>query len=94
MVAFVFVLHIRLSQLALAYTINNNLPAEAVTVSTRVKTLKSFLKKMDKISWPQFYYPTEVIQDLIGARVVCWLVDDCEGIKNPYFIVKTFKNRR
>ncbi len=73
-------LNIRLSQLALAYTIDHNLPAEAVSISTRVKTLKSFLKKMDTKAWPQFYYPTEVIQDLIGARVVCWFVDDCDGI--------------
>ena len=75
-------LNIRLSQLALAYTIDHNLPSEAVTVSTRVKTLKSFLKKMETKAWPQFYYPTEVIQDLIGARVVCWFIDDCEGMKN------------
>ena len=75
-------LNIRLSQLALAYTIDHNLPSEAVTISTRVKTLKSFLKKMDTKGWPQFYYPTDVIQDLIGARVVCWFIDDCEGIKN------------
>lgn len=75
-------LNIRLSQLALAYTIDHNLPPEAVDVSTRVKTLKSFLKKMETKDWPQFNDPTEVIQDLIGARVVCWFVDDCVGIKN------------
>jgi putative GTP pyrophosphokinase len=27
-----------------------------------------------------FGYPTEVITDLIGAKVVCWFVDDCYGI--------------
>ena len=27
-----------------------------------------------------FGYPTEVITDLIGARVICWFVDDCYGI--------------
>ena len=27
-----------------------------------------------------FRYPTEVIMDLIGARVICWFVDDCYGI--------------
>ena len=84
-------LNIRLSQLALAYTIDHDLPAEAVTVSTRVKTLKSFLKKMDVKNWPQFYYPTEVIQDLIGARVVCWFIDDCEGIKNLILSSKHLK---
>lgn len=74
-------LNIRLNQLALAHTIDNNLPPEAITVSTRVKTLNSFLKKLEKKGWPQFYYPTEVVQDLIGARVVCWFIDDCSGIK-------------
>lgn len=75
-------LSIRLNQLALAYTIDNNLPPEAITVSTRVKSLKSYLKKLEKKDWPQFYYPTEVVQDLVGARVICWFIDDCEGIKN------------
>jgi hypothetical protein len=27
-----------------------------------------------------FGYPTEVITDLIGARVICWFVDDCYGM--------------
>lgn len=74
-------LNIRLNQLALAYTIDNNLPPEAVVISTRVKTLKSFLKKLEKKDWPQFYYPTEVVQDLVGARVTCWFIDDCEGMR-------------
>ncbi len=74
-------LDIRLSQLALAYTIDNNLPPESIRVSTRVKTLSSFLKKLEKKDWPQFYYPVEVAQDLIGARVTCWFVDDCTELK-------------
>ena len=74
-------LEIRLKQLALSYTIQNNLPSEAVVVSTRVKSLKSFLKKLQKKNWPQFYYPTEVIGDLIGARLICWFIDDCQGIR-------------
>lgn len=73
------ILEIRLSQLALAYTIHNKLPPESVRVSTRVKGLASFLKKLERKDWPQFYYPTEVAGDLIGARVVCWFVDDCHS---------------
>lgn len=72
-------LDIRLTQLALAYTIDNKLPAEAVQVSARVKSLNSFIKKLERKEWPQFYYPTEVVGDLIGARVVCWFLDDCHG---------------
>ena len=75
-------LSVRLSQLALAHTISNNLPREAVSISTRVKTLKSFLAKIEKKNWPTFYYPTEVIQDLIGARIVCWFIDDCVGMRS------------
>lgn len=75
-------LQIRLKQLALAYTLNNKLPAEAVRVSTRVKTFESFLKKLENDNWPSFYYPTEVVRDLIGARVVCWFVDDVYGMLN------------
>jgi len=73
-------LKIRLDQLALAYTLETNLPREAVEVRARVKSLKSILKKLDDNNWPMFYYPTEVIKDLIGARVVCWFLDDCYGI--------------
>lgn len=76
------VLNIRLSQLALAYTITNKLPPEAITVSSRVKSLQSFLHKLERKDWPQFYYPTEVVGDLIGARVTCWFIDDCDGIRN------------
>lgn len=75
-------LTIRLRQLALAYTIQNKLPPEAVVVSSRVKSQSSFIKKLERKGWPQFYYPTEVAQDLLGARVVCWFVDDCTGILN------------
>src|ERR1700730_3133421 len=65
-------LQIKLKQLALAYTLNNRLPPEAVQVTTRVKSLESFLKKLEADGWPTFYYPTEVVKDLVGARVVCW----------------------
>lgn len=75
-------LQIQLKQLALAYTLNNKLPAEAVRVSARVKTIGSFLKKLENDKWPTFYYPTEVVRDLIGARVVCWFVDDVYGMLN------------
>jgi len=74
------VLKIRLGGLASAYTVENNLPREAVTVRSRVKSLKSFLMKLEKIEWPMYGHPTEVITDLIGARVICWFVNDCYGM--------------
>lgn len=73
-------LKIRLRSLALAYSAENNLPRESVKVNSRVKSLPSFLRKLDKLNWPMFDHPTEVVSDLIGARVVCWFVDDCYGI--------------
>jgi putative GTP pyrophosphokinase len=74
------VLKIRLGGLASVYTVENKLPREAVGVHSRVKSLASFLRKLEKINWPMFHYPTEVIYDLIGARVICWFVDDCYGM--------------
>jgi len=74
------VLKIRLGGLASAYTTENKLPSEAVVVHSRVKSLTSFLRKLEKLEWPMFGHPTEVITDLIGARVVCWFVDDCYGM--------------
>jgi putative GTP pyrophosphokinase len=73
-------LEIRLNQLALAYTIQNKLPRESVIVRTRVKTLKSFLKKIEKEGWPHFYYLKDVVNDIIGARIICWFLDDCHGM--------------
>lgn len=73
-------LEIKLKQLCLAYTIQNHLPTEAMRVQTRIKSYDSAIKKLERKGWPEFYYPTEVIADLVGARIVCWFIDDCEGI--------------
>ncbi|MBW3163269.1 GTP pyrophosphokinase [Ferrimonas balearica] len=73
-------LQLRLEQLALAYCRRHNLPREAVLVTTRVKSLASVLNKLARRGWPPFNDPTEVITDMIGARVVCWFVDDCHAM--------------
>lgn len=73
-------LDIRLNQLALAYTNENKLPVEAITIKTRVKTFSSFLKKMETLNKKDFEYPENILHDLIGARVICWFLDDCKGI--------------
>jgi putative GTP pyrophosphokinase len=84
-------LDIRLSQLALAYTTEYKLPCESIVIKTRVKTLDSFLKKLDKLALDDFHFPENVVYDLIGARVTCWFLDDCKGmadhIVNSNFIV-------
>jgi len=85
------VLKIRLGRLASAYTVENELPREAVGVHARVKPLTSFLRKLEKTDWPMFRYPTEVITDLIGARVICWFVDDCYGMLNYIEATKQFR---
>jgi putative GTP pyrophosphokinase len=84
-------LKIRLDQLASAYTAENELPHEAVGVHSRVKSLTSFLTKLEKTNWPMFRYPTEVITDLIGARVICWFVDDCYGMLDYIQATKQFR---
>jgi putative GTP pyrophosphokinase len=38
-----------------------------------------------------FRYPTEVITDLIGARVICWFVDDCYGMLDYIQATKQFR---
>lgn len=73
-------LEVRLHQLVLAYELRNGLPREAMQVFSRCKTLKSFLKKLSSKGWPHFYYPTEIATDLVGAKIVCWFLDDCYGI--------------
>jgi len=85
------VLKIRLGRLASAYTVENDLPREAVGVHSRVKSLTSFLRKLEKANWPMFRYPTEVITDLIGARVICWFVDDCYGMLDYIQATKRFR---
>ena len=85
------VLKIRLSRLASAYTEENELPREAIGVHSRVKPLTSFLRKLEKTNWPLFRYPTDVITDLIGARVICWFVDDCYGILSYIQATKQFR---
>jgi putative GTP pyrophosphokinase len=84
------VLKIRLGGLASAYTTENKLPREAVVMHSRVKSLTSFLRKLEKMNWPMFDHPTEVITDLIGARVICWFVDDCYGMLDYIQATKQF----
>ena len=84
------ILKIRLGGLASAYTAENKLPREAVVVHSRVKSLTSFLRKLEKLDWPLFGHPTEVITDFIGARVICWFVDDCYGMLDYIQATKQF----
>lgn len=73
-------LEIKLNQIALAYTLKNNIPQESVKVTTRVKSLNSFIKKLERSEWKNFNYLTEIANDLIGARIVCWFLNDCYGM--------------
>lgn len=86
-------LEVRLNQLALAYTLTNDLPRESVHIQTRVKKLSSFLKKLERKKWHEFYYPTEIATDLIGSRVICWFLDDCYGMLDLIKSSKQFKIR-
>ncbi len=73
-------MEIRLKQLALVYTTKNKLPHESVVITTRVKTLDSALQKLERKQFPEFEAPKDIINDLIGARVTCWFLDDCVGM--------------
>lgn len=82
---------IKLNHIALAYTQKNNLPSESVKITTRVKSLKSFLKKLERNNWKDFNFLTEIAQDLIGARIVCWFLNDCYGLFDYIKSSKQFK---
>lgn len=84
-------LDIKLNQIALAYTIKNNIPRESVKVTTRVKSLNSFIKKLEKSDWKHFNFLTEIANDLIGARIVCWFLNDCYGVFDYIKSSKQFK---
>jgi putative GTP pyrophosphokinase len=86
-------LKIRLDQLASAYTAEVELPKEAVEVHYRIKSLTSLLSKLDRIDWPMFHFPTDVITDLVGARVICWFIDDCYGMLDYIQATKQFRIR-
>jgi len=73
-------LHIQLNQLALAYTLENRLPRNSIRIISRTKQLNNFIRKLEKMGWPEFYLPTEVVHDLIGARIICWFYEDCYGL--------------
>jgi putative GTP pyrophosphokinase len=87
-------LGIYLRQLALDYCIKNKLPKEAVSVSTRIKSLESFLKKLWRRGYPSFYTPTATITDLVGGRVICWFLEDCYGMLGEINASKTIKTRQ
>ena len=87
-------LAICLNQCVLAYTIENKLPKEAVLITTRMKSLDSFLKKLMRRGYPFFYNPTEIITDLIGGRVTCWFLEDCYGMLNQINSSKKIKTRK
>ena len=42
----------KLRQTCLAYTIQNNLPQEAIQITARFKTMNSFLKILERNNWP------------------------------------------
>ncbi len=81
----------KLNQIALAYAQKNNIPKESIKITTRVKSLKSFLKKLEKSNWQNFNYLTEIAGDLIGARIVCWFLNDCYGVYDYINSSKQFK---
>lgn len=84
-------LEIRLNQISLAYTLQNSLPKESIVIRSRIKTLESIFLKLKRMKWPQFYFLTEVVKDLIGARIVCWFMDDCYGLLSYLLQSEHFK---
>lgn len=70
----------RLKILCIHYCKEHNLPPEAITVLTRRKSIKSFVNKLKRRGVLDISDNSENITDTVGARLICWFVDDCFGI--------------
>jgi putative GTP pyrophosphokinase len=55
--------------------------SEAFRIGARTKTLESILNKLEYKKWPSFEQPMEAINDIIGARISCWYLEDCIALK-------------
>lgn len=75
-------LEIELKEICFQYTKALKLPSQSLVVSIRVKTLDSTLKKLERKGWPQFDLLSDIVTDLIGARITGWFLEDCLEIVN------------
>lgn len=73
------------------YVKENNMPTSAVTTISRIKTIKSSLQKIKNKGYPSFIYLPDLLQDIVGIRIICWFLDDCFGIEKCIKQFEMFK---
>ena len=69
-----------LSTISKRYCKDHNLPPEAITIRTRRKSISSFVNKLKRRGVLNITEYNDAMTDTVGARVICWFVDDCFGI--------------
>lgn len=69
-----------LTVLCQKYCAEHNLPPEAIRIRTRRKSIASFINKLNRRGVIDIKDGSDAMTDTIGARVICWFVDDCFGI--------------
>lgn len=70
----------KLDALCLRYCEEHNLPPEAITIRTRRKSISSFINKLKRRGVMKISEYDDAMTDTVGARIICWFVDDCFGI--------------
>ena len=70
----------KLDGICLRYCNEHNLPPEAVTIQTRRKSISSFVNKLKRRGVLKISGYNDAMTDTVGARIICWFVDDCFGV--------------
>ena len=70
----------KLEGICLRYCKEHNLPPEAITIRTRRKSISSFINKLKRRGVLEISEYNDAMTDTVGARIICWFVDDCFGI--------------
>jgi len=69
-----------LERLCVKYCDEHNLPPEAISIRTRRKSISSFINKLKRRGVLNVQDRNDAMTDTVGARIICWFVDDCFGI--------------
>ncbi len=70
----------KLEKLCRQYCEGHNLPPEAISIRTRRKSISSFINKLKRRGVLKINEGNDAMTDTVGARIICWFVDDCFGI--------------
>jgi len=80
-----------LERLCKQYCADHNLPPEAISIRTRRKSISSFINKLRRRGVLNIDESNDAMTDTVGARIICWFVDDCFGILEAIKADKSLK---